>query len=73
MVIQLSFRQETEESVFKLMGLGVIPIVLFSNTQKSGEGRTLIQLHDFYIFKKEVQSLLFYSWRIKMSVNLGLM
>lgn len=73
MVIQLSLRQETEGSLFKLMDLGVISTVLFSNTQKSGEGRTPIQLHDFYIFKTEAQSLLFYSWRIKMSVNLGLM
>lgn len=73
MVVQLSFKQETEDSVFKLKGLGVISILLFSNTQKSEEGRTPLHLHDFFVFKTEVQSLLFCSWRIKMSVNFGLM
>lgn len=57
MVIQLPFEQETEDSVFKLKCLGVISILLFSNTRKSGEGRILIQLHDFCIFKPELQSL----------------
>lgn len=67
MAIQLSFKQETEDSVFMLKGLGVISISYFQIHRRVGKVEPPSSCM-ISISLKQKCTLLFCSWRIKMSV-----